>query len=163
DRDSSDREKTLEKQFDSFINKDELRDWMKRLSAHPHHLGSAYDKENAEFIAGLFRSWGFDTQIERFDVLFPTPKLRLMEMTAPRKFTEKLEDPALKEAATSGQKAEQLAVSNAYSVDGDVTGQVVYANYGAQQAYDELARHGIDVRGKIVIVRYGSTFRGIKP
>src|SRR5262245_40291134 len=97
DRDSSDREKTLEKQFDSFINKDELRDWMKRLSAHPHHLGSAYDKENAEFIAGLFRSWGFDTQIERFDVLFPTPKLRLLEMTSPRKFTAKLEEPALKE------------------------------------------------------------------
>src|ERR1043165_4341442 len=73
DREGSIRQHSLEKQFDAFISKDELRDWMKHLSARPHHLGSAYDKENAEFIAGLFRSWGFDTAIERFDVLFPTP------------------------------------------------------------------------------------------
>jgi N-acetylated-alpha-linked acidic dipeptidase len=163
DRDSSSRQRNLEKQFDSFINKNDLRDWMKRLAARPHHLGSAYDKDNAEFIAGLFRSWGFDTQIETFEVLFPTPKTRILEMTSPRQFTAKLEEPALKEDATSGQKSEQLPVYNAYSVNGDVTGQLVYANYGAQQDYEELARRGIDVRGKIVIVRYGNTFRGIKP
>ena len=163
DRDGSARERNLEKQFDSSINKNDLRDWMKRLAARPHHLGSAYDKENADFIAGLFRSWGFDTQIETFDVLFPTPKTRLLEMTSPQKFTAKLEEPALKEDATSGQKSEQLPVYNAYSVNGDVTGQLVYANYGAQQDYEELTRRGVDVRGKIVIVRYGNTFRGIKP
>src|SRR5215470_11958971 len=163
DRDGSSRERALEKQFDSFIRKDDLRDWMKRLSARPHHLGSAYDKENAEFIASLFRSWGFDTAIERFDVLFPTPKTRILEMTAPQKFVAKLEEPALPEDATSGQKSEQLPVYNAYSINGDVTGELVYANYGNQQDYEELARHGIDVRGKIVIVRYGNSFRGVKP
>ncbi|PYS43516.1 MAG: folate hydrolase, partial [Acidobacteria bacterium] len=105
----------------------------------------------------------FDTQIETFDVLFPTPKTRLLEMTSPQKFTAKLEEPALKEDATSGQKSEQLPVYNAYSVNGDVIGQLVYANYGAQQDYEELTRRGVDVRGKIVIVRYGNTFRGIKP
>ena len=82
-RDTSDRERALERQFDSLIRTDDLRDWMKRLSARPHHLGSAYDKDNAEFMAGLFRSWGFDTAIESFDVLFATPKTRLLEMTAP--------------------------------------------------------------------------------
>jgi N-acetylated-alpha-linked acidic dipeptidase len=163
DRDGSSRERALEKQFDSFIRKDDLRDWMKRLSARPHHLGSAYDKENAEFIASLFRSWGFDTAIERFDVLFPTPKTRILEMTAPQKFVAKLEEPALPEDATSGQKSEQLPVYNAYSINGNVTGELVYANYGNQQDYEELARHGIDVRGKIVIVRYGNSFRGVKP
>jgi N-acetylated-alpha-linked acidic dipeptidase len=163
DRDGSTRERALEKQFDSFIKKDDLRDWMKRLSARPHHLGSAYDKENAEFIASLFRSWGFDTAIERFDVLFPTPKTRILEMTAPQKFIAKLEEPALPEDATSGQKSEQLPVYNAYSTDGNVTGELVYANYGNQQDYQELARRGIDVRGKIVIVRYGNSFRGVKP
>jgi len=163
DRDGSARERTLEKQFDSFINKNDLRDWMKRLSARPHHLGSAYDKENAEFIATLFRSWGYDTDIERFDVLFATPKTRLLEMTAPQKFTAKLEEPTLKEDVTSGQKSEQLPVYNVYSANGDVTGELVYANYGAQQDYETLASRGIDVRGKIVIVRYGSIFRGIKP
>src|SRR5207237_6189798 len=140
-----------------------LRDGMKRLAARPHHLGSAYDKENADFIAGLFRSWGFDTQIETFDVLFATPKTRLLEMTAPEKFTAKLEEPALKEDATSGQKSEQLPVYNAYSRNGDVTGELVYANYGSQQDYDVLATRGIDVRGKLAIVRYVRIFRGIKP
>jgi N-acetylated-alpha-linked acidic dipeptidase len=163
DRDSSARERALEKEFDSLINKNEMRDWMKRLSARPHHLGSAYGKENAEFIAGLFRSWGFDTEIERFEVLFPTPKTRLLEMTSPEPFTAKLEEPPLKEDATSGQTSEQLPVYNAYSIDGDVSGQLVYANYGLPQDYDELARRGVDVRGKIVIVRYGNAFRGIKP
>ena len=81
DRQASDRQHTLEKQFDSLLKREELREWMKRLSARPHHLGSAYGKENADFIASLFRSWGFETEIERFDVLFPTPKTRLLEMT----------------------------------------------------------------------------------
>src|SRR5215475_14587618 len=162
-RDSSDRERLLERQLDSFIRNDDLRDWMKRLSARPHHLGSAYDQDNAEFMAGLFRSWGYDTAIETFDVLFPTPKTRILEMTAPSRFKAKLDEPALKEDATSGQKSEQLPVYNAYSTNGDVTAELVYANYGTQADYDELERRGVDVRGKIVIVRYGSIFRGVKP
>ena len=163
DRAGADRERALEKQFDSFLKKDEVRDWMKRLSARPHHLGSAYGKENADFVASLFRSWGYDTQIERFDVLFPTPKTRVLEMTSPEKFTAKLEEPALKEDSTSGQKSEQLPTYNAYSINGDVTGQLVYVNYGVPQDYEALERRGIDVRGKIVIARYGGSWRGIKP
>src|SRR5206468_4546051 len=90
DREGADVERALEKRFDSFLKKDEARDWMKRLSARPHHVGSPYGKENADFIAGLFRSWGYDTEIERFDVMFPTPKTRILEMTAPERFCEKL-------------------------------------------------------------------------
>jgi N-acetylated-alpha-linked acidic dipeptidase len=163
DREGSDRERAREKQIDALLKKDNLRDWMKRLSARPHHLGSPYGKENAEFIAGLFRSWGYETEIERFDVLFPTPKTRLLEMTAPVKFTAKLEEPELKEDSTSGQKAEQLPVYNAYSINGDVTGQLVYVNTGVPDDYKELERRGIDVKGKIVIARYGGSWRGIKP
>jgi len=163
DRESSDREREAEKQFDSYLKKENMREWMKRLSARPHHLGSAYDKDNADFIAGLFRSWGYETAIERFDVLFPTPKTRLLEMTSPVKFTAKLEEPALREDSTSGQKDEQLPPYNAYSINGDVTGQLVYVNYGIPQDYEQLERRGIDVRGKIVIARYGGSWRGIKP
>src|SRR5437016_5453640 len=163
DREGSDREHVLEKQFDSFLKKENLREWMKRLSARPHHLGSPYGKENADFIASLFRSWGYETQIERFDVLFPTPKTRLLEMTSPEKFTAKLEEPTLKEDATSGQKSEQLPTYNAYSINGDVTGQLVYVNYGVPEDYEVLERRGIDVKGKIVIARYGGSWRGIKP
>jgi len=91
---SSTQQRSLEAKFDSFLKADNLRTWMKRLSARPHHLGSAYGKENADFIAAQFRSWGFDTKLEEFDVLFPTPKTRIVEMTAPERFTLKLNEPA---------------------------------------------------------------------
>src|SRR5437588_3733027 len=163
DRESAERERALEARFDSLLKKEELREWMKRLSARPHHVGSAYDRDNAEFLLGLFRSWGYDAQIESFDVLFPTPKTRLLELTAPEHYTARLAEPPLKEDSTSGQTAEQLPVYNAYSVDGDVTAQLVYVNYGVPRDYEALSERGIDVKGKIVIARYGGSWRGIKP
>ncbi len=160
---SSVQQKSLETKFDATLRRENLRDWLKRLSARPHHVGSPYDKENAEFIAAQFRAWGYDTRIESFDVLFPTPKTRLLEMTAPERFTAKIEEPQLAEDATSGQRNEQLPVYNAYSIDGDVTGDLVYVNYGVPADYEELERRGVDVRGKIAIARYGGSWRGIKP
>src|SRR5207237_8594676 len=118
DRESSERERALEARFDSLLKKEDLREWMKRLSARPHHVGSAYDKENAEFLLGLFRSWGYDAQIESFDVLFPTPKTRLLELTAPAHYTARLAEPPLREAPTSHQTSEQPPTHNASSVDG---------------------------------------------
>ena len=153
----------LEARFDSLLRRDDLKEWMKRLSARPHHLGSPYDKDNAEFLAGLFRSWGYDTAIERFDVLFPTPKMRVLEMVAPTRFTAALREPALAADSTSGQSSEQLPTYNAYSIDGDVTAELVYVYYGRPKDYDELERRGIDVKGKIVLARYGGSWRGIKP
>jgi N-acetylated-alpha-linked acidic dipeptidase len=160
---SSAGQKELERRFDSILRRENLRDWMKRLSARPHALGSAYGRQNADFMLALFKSWGYDAELERFDVLFPTPKIRLLEMTAPTKFVARLEEPALKEDRTSNQKAEQLPIYNAYSADGDVTGQLVYVNYGIPADYEELEKRGVDVRGKIVIARYGGSWRGIKP
>ena len=153
----------LIKKYDSLLKKENLRVWMKRLSARPHHVGSAYGKENAEFIASLFKSWGFETEIEQFDVLFPTPKMRLLEMTAPEKFTARLAEPVLAEDSTSNQTTEQLPTYNAYSIDGDVSGDVVFVNYGIPSDYEELAKRGISVKGKIVIAKYGGSWRGIKP
>jgi len=160
---SSVAERSAEAAFDSFLKADDLRVWLKRLSARPHHLGSPYDKENAEFIASQFRSWGYDTQIESFDVLFPTPKTRLVEMTSPEKFTLKLNESPVAGDPSTEQQSEQLPTYNAYSIDGDVTGQLVYVNYGRPADYEELDKHGISVRGKIVISRYGGSWRGIKP
>jgi N-acetylated-alpha-linked acidic dipeptidase len=156
-------ERALEARYDAALRREELAPWLKRLSARPHHLGSPYDKENAEFIAGLYRSWGYDTRIEEFQVLYATPKERRLEMLAPRAFTASLAEPPLAEDATSGQTAEQLPVFNVYSIDGDVTGDLVYVNYGVPKDYEELERRGIDVKGKIVIARYGGSWRGIKP
>jgi N-acetylated-alpha-linked acidic dipeptidase len=163
ERERATLQREFEKRFDSFLKRENLREWMKRLSARPHHVGSAYGKDNAEFMLSLFKSWGYDAQIEEFHVLFPTPKTRLLEMTAPEKYVAKIEEPVLKEDATSNQKDEQLPIYNAYSVDGDVTGGLVYVNYGVPRDYEELERRGIDVKGKIVIARYGGSWRGIKP
>jgi N-acetylated-alpha-linked acidic dipeptidase len=155
-------ERALEARFDSFLKPEDQGDWMRRLTARPHPIGSPWGKENAEFMAGLFRSWGYDTRIEEFKVLFPTPKLRRLELIAPSRFTAGLTEPPIAEEHSSGQ-AEQLPPYNAYSPDGDVTGDLVYVNFGRRQDYAELARRGIDVKGKIVLARYGGGWRGMKP
>ena len=69
-----------------------IRASMQRLSARPHHVGSPYDKDNAEWILQRFKEWGWDAQIETFSVLFPTPKERLLELVAPTRLTAKLTD-----------------------------------------------------------------------
>src|SRR5439155_5135091 len=140
-----------------------IGEYMKRMSARPHHLGSPYDKDNAEWILAKFKEWGWDAHIENYDALFPTPKERLVEMIAPTPFTLKLDEPAVAVDPTSGQKSEQLPSFNAYSVDGDVTGPIVYVNYGRPQDYEDLERRGISVQGAIVLARYGNSWRGIKP
>lgn len=153
----------LESKFDSYLKAENLREWMKHLTARPHHIGSPYAKENAQYMYELFTSWGYQTQIEAFDVLFPTPKVRVLEMIAPETYKAELQEPAIKEDSTSNQQSEQLPTYNAYSIDGDVTGELVYVNYGVPSDYDELDLRGIDVKGKIVIARYGGSWRGVKP
>ncbi len=152
-----------EQKFREMPQPDRLRENMRRLSARPHHVGSPYDKDNAEWILAQLKSWGLDAHIETFDVLFPTPKERGMELVEPVKYTAKLQEPALAVDPTSNQQSEQLPTYNAYSIDGDVTAPVVYVNYGAPADYEQLERMGVSVRGAIVLARYGQTWRGIKP
>jgi len=152
-----------ESRFRSIPNQENLREYMKRLSARPHHLGSPYDKENAEWILAKFKEFGFDAKIEAFDVLFPTPKERAVELLEPVRFSATLREPAENIDPTSGQMDEQLPTYNAYSIDGDVTGPLVYVNYGIPEDYERLERLGISVKGAIVIARYGASWRGIKP
>jgi N-acetylated-alpha-linked acidic dipeptidase len=140
-----------------------IRESLRTLSARPNHLGSPYQKENATRVRDWFRSWGWQAEIEEFAVLFPTPKERLVEMVAPTKFALKLDEPVLKDDATSSQKNEQLPTYNSYSGEGDVTAPIVYVNYGTPADYDVLEARGISVKGAIVIARYGGSWRGIKP
>jgi len=159
---SANEEKQLEARFDSGLSRENIGQNIKRLSAKPHAIGSPAGKENAEYILNLYKSWGWDAKIEIFHVLFPTPKTRVLEMISPTSYKALLKEPALKEDMTSGQQ-DQLPTYNAWSADGDVTGEVVYVNYGLPADYDELAKLGIDVKGKIVIAKYGRSWRGIKP
>ncbi|HLW77992.1 MAG TPA: PA domain-containing protein, partial [Terriglobia bacterium] len=156
-------EREWETKFRSIPSPDNLRESMRRLSARPHHVGSPYDKDNAEWILSRFKEWGLDAQIETFYVLFPTPKERVVEMLEPAKFTAKLQEPTVAGDPTSSQHDEQLPTYNAYSADGDVTAPLVYVNYGIVEDYRELERMGISVKGAIVIARYGASWRGIKP
>ncbi len=156
-------ERDWERKFRDGIAPGNIRDNMRRLSARPHHVGSPYDKDNAEWILSRFKEWGFDAKIETFNVLFPTPKIRVVEMLQPTRFQAKLQEPVVPSDPTSGQTSEQLPTYNAYSIDGDVTAPLVYVNYGNREDYEQLDRLGISVKGAIVIARYGSGWRGIKP
>jgi N-acetylated-alpha-linked acidic dipeptidase len=161
---SSRVERGWEEKFRATPDPVKLREYMQRLTARPHHVGSPYDKVNAEWLLAKFKEFGFDAHIETFSVLFPTPKERLVELVdGGPKFTAKLQEPALPQDPTSDQQSEQLPTYNAYSADGDVTGPLVYVNYGIPEDYETLARHGISVKGAIVIARYGHAWRGIKP
>jgi len=153
----------LESQFDAVLNPQNLDDWMKHMSSKPHHVGSPWSKKNAEFIAQKFESWGFETEIETFEVLMPFPKIRKLELVSPNHVSLQLKEPVLKEDATSGIRKNLLPGFNAFSADGNVTAELVYVNYGIPGDYEELARMGIDVKGKIVLARYGGSWRGIKP
>jgi N-acetylated-alpha-linked acidic dipeptidase len=161
---SSRTERQWEEKLRAIPSPENLRTYMQRLSAHPHHVGSPHDKDNADWIASKFKDFGLDTHIEQFDVLFPTPKERLVELVeGGPKFTAKLQEPALPQDPTSNQQSEQLPSYNAYSIDGDVTAPLVYVNYGIPEDYEQLERMGISVKGKIVIARYYHSWRGIKP
>jgi N-acetylated-alpha-linked acidic dipeptidase len=152
-----------EKQFDAQLDAKNLDTWMKYLSSHPHHVGSPQDKLNAEYIANLFKQWGYQTQIDTYYVLFPTPKTRVLELQGSKPYKAKLEEGTLAQDQTSGQKAEQLPGYNAYSADGDITAELVFVNRGVPTDYEELEKMGVDVKGKIVIAKYGGSWRGIKP
>ena len=156
-------QRAREAELDARVSPAEMREWMRRLTSRPHHMGSEWGRANAEWMRELFASWGYEARIERFDVLFPVPLERSLEMTAPTYFRARLEEPALTADATSGQKAEQLPTYNAYSIDGAVEGELVYVNFGVPADYEELAQRGIEVRGKIALARYGGSWRGIKP
>ena len=160
---SSQSEREWEAKFRALPDPSNLREYMRRLSARPHHVGSPYDRDNAEWILAHFKEWGFDAHIETFHVLFPTPKVRVLEMVEPTKFTAKLEEPSLAVDPTSNQKSEQLPTYNAYSIDGDVTAPLVFVNYGVPEDYDKLDRLGISVKGAIVIAKYYHSWRGVKP
>jgi len=160
---SSRAEREWEAKFRAVPDPARMRAAMQLLSARPHHVGSPYGKANAEWLRDQFRSYGWDAQLETFDVLFPTPRERVVELVAPTTFRATLQEPAVPESPTSAQQSEQLPTYNAYSADGDVTAPLVFVNYGVPADYEELERRGVSVKGAIVIAKYGGSWRGIKP
>jgi N-acetylated-alpha-linked acidic dipeptidase len=159
---SATKELQTEQAFDASLSAPHIGETIKELAAYPHNVGSAGGKAVAEKILQKYKSYGLDAHIETYTVLFPTPKTRVLELTGPTKYTALLKEPALAEDATSNQ-ANQLPTYNAWSGDGDVTAPLVFVNYGLPDDYETLAKLGVDVKGKIVIAKYGRSWRGIKP
>jgi N-acetylated-alpha-linked acidic dipeptidase len=160
--DNAGAQQSLEQRFDAQLDPADQRRWMKQMASEPNQVGSPHDKANAEFMLKKFREWGWDAHIETFSVLYPTPKKVALELLGPHPFTAALHEPPIPGDATSGLPG-ALPPYNVYGGDGDVTAELVYVNQGMPDDYKELARRGIDVRGKIVITRYGGGWRGLKP
>ena len=152
-----------EAQFDASISTADQLAWLEQMSSAPNQVGSPHDKANADMMLALFKQWGWDAHIERFDVLYPTPISTTLELVAPTRTTLGGQEPAVALDPTSGLTQGAITPYVAYQGDGDVTAPVVYVNYGMPDDYDALARRGIDVKGKIVLARYGGGWRGLKP
>jgi N-acetylated-alpha-linked acidic dipeptidase len=163
DEAASDAQRNIESRLDDSIDKNEMDQWLRRMSAKPHHVGSAAGKETAEFIASLFESWGFEVEIAEYEILLPTPNVREVELIAPTEFTASLTEDSLAQDPSTSVREDLLPPYNAFSVDGEVEGELVFVNYGRPEDYEILDRYGISVEGKIAIARYGMSWRGIKP
>ena len=163
DETSSAVQREAEQQLDAVINAEEMAEWMRVMSTTPHHVGSPASKKNAEFISDLLDSWGYEVEIEKYEILLPTPRVRQLELLSPTKFTATLIEESLPEDASTSRRENLLPPYNAFSVDGEVEGELVFVNYGRPEDYEILERNGIDVSGKIAIAKYGKIWRGIKP
>lgn len=158
---ASERQRQLEEKLRAIPEPHRVREYIRRMSEEPHHAGSPGSKKVAEYVLGLLRDFGLDARIEEFEALLPYPKRRSLEMLEPHPFIAKMQEPKIAEDKDSGD-GDQLATFNGYSADGDVTAPIVYVNYGIPADYDELKKLGVDPRGKIVIARYGASWRGTK-
>jgi N-acetylated-alpha-linked acidic dipeptidase len=156
-------EAALERNFDALIRPNDLRDWMKVLASEPNQVGSPHDRANADRILSMFKSWGWDAHIETFWVLYPTPISEKLELVAPKSFQATLQEPPIPGDSSATATEPALPAYVDYQGDGDVTGGLVYVNYGMQDDYKTLQRLGVSVKGKIAIARYGAGWRGLKP
>ncbi len=136
--------------------------YMRVMAAEPHHAGTEASRKVAEYILQSLRGWGLQAEYEIYEVMLPFPGTRRLELLKPSSYKAALKEPAIDQDPTSGQ-ADQLPTFNAYAGSGDVTAPLVYVNYGTPEDYAELERLGVSVKGKIVIARYGRSWRGIKP
>lgn len=151
-----------EQRYRALPTPDNLREYMRIISEEPHHAGAPGSRKVAEYVLARFKEWGLDAAIEEHEALMPFPTARSLSLIAPEAYQAKLEEPRV-EADKDSRDTNQLPTFNAYSADGDVTGDLVYVNYGTPEDYEQLAKLGVDVKGRVVIARYGRSWRGIKP
>ncbi|MGH9631914.1 MAG: folate hydrolase, partial [Bryobacteraceae bacterium] len=135
------RQRNLEEKAMALPDPTRIGEYIRAMSAEPHHAGSAASRKVAEYAAGLLRDWGYDVEIEEFEALLPYPTKRVLEMTAPVEYRAKLKEPQVSEDPDSTD-ANQLPTYNAYSASGDITAPLVYVNYGLPEDYEQLRKLG---------------------
>ena len=155
-------QRNWETEFRAIPEAASAREHLRRLTAQPHVAGTKEDYDTAIYVRDLIRSYGITSELKEYDVLLPYPRQpSIVELVAPRR--ERL---AVKEAVVpedpSSSNPRIIPLFNGYSASGDVTAPLVYVNYGLPPDYDALKKLGVDVKGKIVLARYGNSFRGVK-
>lgn len=156
-------QRSLETEFDAGLSAEDMEDWIRQMSARPHHVGSAAGRDVVELAAELLESWGYDVEIAEYDILLPTPVTRELELVSPSTYAAGLDEDSLAADPSTSVRDDLLPPYNAFSIGGEVEGELVFVNYGIPEDYEILERHGIDVTGKIAIAKYGRSWRGIKP
>jgi N-acetylated-alpha-linked acidic dipeptidase len=159
---ASERQAERERRLRALPQPDRVRQHIKVMSAEPHVAGTPASRAVADYAAARFREYGLEVWVEEHHALMPFPRERLVEIVGPEPARLLLQEPAMAADPDSGD-AGQVPTFNAYSADGDVTAEIVYVNYGTPDDFARLERLGVSVTGKIVLARYGQSWRGIKP
>ena len=155
-------EKRWEEQFRAVPQPKSAREHLRRLTLEPHIAGTKEDYATAIYVRDQFRSYGLNAELKEYDVWLPYPNAPgIVELITNRRQRLSVTEAVVPRDPTSSNP-KITPLFNGYSASGDVTGPLVYANYGLPTDYEELKKLGVDVKGKIVIVRYGNSFRGVK-
>lgn len=156
------QERATEERFRAVPRPDSAREHLRQLTKEAHVTGTPEDYQTALYVRNRLREYGITAELKEYQVLLPFPRTpSTVELVAPRRLRLALQEAVIPEDPTSGSK-KIIPLFNGYSASGDVTAPLVYANYGLPGDYAALKKAGVDVRGKIVIVRYGNSFRGVK-
>ncbi|RMD89892.1 MAG: M28 family peptidase [Calditrichaeota bacterium] len=154
-------QRALEKQFLAIPNALNNKRYLLKLTEEPHIAGSPQSKAVAEYILSKYRAWGLDAKLVEYWAYLPYPQLVKIALLEPDTLKFKLQEPSWRFDKDSYDKRAVMPF-NAYSPSGNVTAQVVYVNRGLPEDYEKLEELGIDIGGKIALVRYGGSFRGVK-
>src|SRR5215217_8510409 len=155
-------ERRWEEQFRSIPDPKSAREHLRRLTIEPHIAGTKEDYNTAVYVRDQLRSYGLSADLKEYEVWLNYPNTpSILELITKRRQPLNVHE-AVVPGDPSSSHPKITPLFNGYSPSGDVTAPVVYANYGLPDDYDDLKKAGVDVKGKIAIVRYGNSFRGVK-
>lgn len=156
-------QRELEQRIDASIATADLDGWLKRLTSAPNQVGSPHDRENADFIAASLRSWGWQVVVEQTRVLVAYPTVQKLSLIASAAYAADFTEPPVAGDDDTFRQDGVLPGMEAYGADGSVDAPLIYVNEGLSKDYEELARAGQSVEGKIVLVKSTGAGRWVKP